>query len=340
VRFLPLYLLLFALGFGLVNQWLRHAVPERLKVEWYETIQDEVDVLFLGSSHVFRQFDPQLFDAQRKDGETPFRSINMAALGMGFQEQAYMLGRVLEENPPNLKWVVMEALPFELAMQNENDFGLRRIEWHDTATTWRLAREVWKSALPQEEKWSLLKRHGEHWWRRTLSLARGMDAVRSIGRKGLEGFEDQSGLGAQRNGYVPLEVATANQQSRGMRKKFRSSPQKLLQAVKELAVADDGGKPGGSQLAMVRELEQLAAQHGVGIIWWIHPNLERYRGWRLLKENGDLKHLIAYDDPEAFPEWYRVAAHFDLYHLNRQASERMTMTFAVDFVNLLEAKER
>ena len=323
-----------------MNQWLRHAVPERLKVEWYEAIHNEVDVIFLGSSHVFRQFDPQLFDAQRRGEETPYRSVNLAALGMGFFEQTYMLGRILEENSEALRWVVLEALPLDLDMQNENDFGLRRIEWHDTPTTWRLVREVWKSNLPAAEKQALMQRHIEHWWRRSLFLARGMDGIAALGLGPLEYYEDQSALGSQGNGYVPLDVKTADQKSRGMRQRFRRSPQELLRAKLELTVMDDGGPPDLGQLAMVREMEALAEQHGVGLVWWIHPNLERYRGWRQMKENGDIKHLIAYDDPEAFPEFYQVEAHFDLYHLNRHASERMTMNFAFDFVESILGEEK
>lgn len=337
--FLLLNLLLCAFGFVLANGWIRANVPERLKVEWYETIKDEVDVIFLGSSHVFRQFDPQIFDAQRFDEASPYRSVNLAALGMGFSEESYMLHRILSENPEALEWVVIEALPFSLDMQNENDFGLRRIEWHDSTITWQLVREIWNSSLEQDEKWKLTRRHVEHWWRRSLGLARGMDAVEAFGQSPLEGFEDQSALGVNRNGYLPLEVATADQQSRGMRKKFRSAPQKLEQAKTELLTAGDGGAPGGSQLAMVREMEAIAKEHGVGLVWWIHPNLKRYRGWRQMKENGDIQHLIAYDDPESHPEFYTVQSHFDLYHLNRQASERMTMTFAFDFVNLVLGEE-
>lgn len=318
---------------------LHQVVPERLKVEWYETIQAEVDVIFLGSSHVFRQFDPQLFDAQRKEEGTPYRSVNMAALGMDVHEEAYMLGRILKQKAEPLRWVIVEALPLELDMQNENDFGLRRIEWHDTPTTWRLVRAIWQSDLPNAEKRSLLQRHVEHWWRRTLSLARGMDGVAAFGLKPLEYYADQSSLGAQRNGYVPLEVATADQKSLGMRQEFRRSPQKLLRAAEELPLVDDGGQPSSGQLAMVREMEALAKQHGVGLVWWIHPNLKRYSGWRQMKANGDIQHLIAYDDPERYPELYRVLAHFDLYHLNRQASERMTMNFAFDFVESVLAEE-
>ena len=333
-----LHISLFSLGVFCANRGMQEIVPERLKIEWYETIQDEVDVIFLGSSHVFRQFDPAIFDAQRQNEGDAYRSVNLAALGMGFMEQAYILERILEQDAEPLQWVVLEALPFELGMQNENDFGLRRIGWHDTPTTWFLVREIWKSELPDAEKQSLVRRHIEHWWRKSLFLARGKDAVATWGLKPLENFEDQSALGVERNGYVPLEVSTADAQSRGMRKKFRSAPQKLTNAARSLPNAGDGGQPGGGQLKMVRKMEALAAKHNVTLIWWIHPNLKRYRGWRQMKEAGDIQHLIAYDDPETHPELYRPQAHFDLDHLNKQASERMTMTFAFDFVNLVQAE--
>ncbi|MFK5956664.1 MAG: hypothetical protein QM477_09490 [Planctomycetota bacterium] len=336
---ISLYLVLFVGGFAMVGAWLRANMRERIKVEFYKTVKDEIDVIFLGSSHVFRQFDPALFDAQRQDEPSGLRSVNLASLGMGFWEEYYMLHRILKEDAPNLKWIVVEALPYVVEMQNENDFGLRRIEWHDSPTTWRLLAEIYAQDAPWQDRWALMQRHLEHWWRRSLQLARGVELVQRWGKEPLETFANFASLGANGDGYLPLEVATASEKQRGMRRNFRRNPQKLIAGAKAMQGPGPRNLPDSGMLSAIQELEALAASHEVELIWWMHPNLQRYMGWRYMKASGVIQHFIAYDDSEAHPELYRVEAHFDLYHLNRQAAERMTMTFAFDFVTLIQEEE-
>ena len=309
-------------------------VPERQKMQWFRQVQDEVDLIFLGSSHVYRQFDPALFDRERgvKEGEP--RAVNMGALGMGLNEESYLLRQFLSDPAPSLKWIVVEALPYDLKFQNENDFGLRRLEWHDTQLTWPLLLTIWRSELPEDEKWPLIKRHFEHWWRRSLNLARGVSAV-AHQFEGPFSFENRPNLGPGLNGYFPLEVATATKQSRGMHRAFLQDPSKLLQAARALPRLDSGGEPDPNLLALVREMEQLAKEHGVTLVWWLHPNLKRYSGWRQMLANGDIQFLIAHDDPLRYPMFYQPRWHFDLYHLNRKGSEMLTKVFAREFLNLM-----
>jgi len=334
-----LHLTLFAVGFALVGGWLRGNMRERIKVEWFHTVKDEIDVVFLGSSHVFRQFDPALFDAQRQDEPSALRSINLASAGMSFWEQYYMLHRILDEQAPALRWVILEVLPFAPDMKEKNDFGLRRLEWHDSRTTWHLLREAYLAAAPWSDRWALMQRHLEHWWQRSLQVARGVDMVQRFGQEPMATFDNLEALGANRNGYSPLESSTASERERGLRKKFRRNPAELLEGARKMKGPGAKNLPDPGLLAAVLEMEELAASRGVELVWWVHPNLQRYKGWRHMHASGAIKHFIAYDNSEAHPEFYRVGAHFDLYHLNKQASERMTMTFAFDFVNLMQAGE-
>ncbi len=55
-----------------------------------------------------------------------------------------------------------------------------------------------------------------------------------------------------------------------------------------------------------------------------------------MKQQGEIQFLIAYDHPQRHPEFYQVDAHFDLYHLTREASTRLTQSFAADFAKLQE----
>ena len=86
-------------------------------------------------------------------------------------------------------------------------------------------------------------------------------------------------------------------------------------------------------------MERMAAEHGVGIVWWLHPNLGRTPGWRRMHANRDIRFLIAFDDPVRFPDFYKVRWHFDLFHLTRKGSAMMTEVFAREFLTLTGESE-
>lgn len=326
------FLLLFLFSFFATAVWMRGLVPERLKITWYETVKEDADVLFLGSSHVFRQFDPALFDKGRQAAERGVRSYNLGTVGMELAEEIYLVRRILADKPEHLRWIVVEAQPFDYRMRNLNDFGTRRIGWHDTATTWMLLQAIQRSDLEGEERRTLIRRHVEHWWRRTINLARGVDIASAWGRNPMGRFEDTSTLGVRGDGYQPLDVETASQRNRAMRKGFLNAPGEMLRGRDVLLNEGDGGPADEDLLEAIRSLEALAAEMGVGLVWWLHPNLERYAGWRQMKEEGEIQHLIAYDDPQRFPDFYTTKWRFDLYHLNRRGAEMMTADFTGQFL--------
>ncbi len=327
----------FCCGFGLTAAWIHEGLPERMKITWFHRLAQDVDVVFLGSSHVYKQFDPLVFDQERGIRNDSFHAINMGALGMSLTEEMYLLDRILDEHPQQLEWVVVEALPFSTELQNENDFGIRRIEWHDVATTWLILRAVWQEQRPWPEKWDLIRRHGEHCLHRLLNLARGPDFLHAWGEDPLAAF-DLSGLGPRGDGYLPLQLATASQRSRKMHKAFVQHPQQVLQAGSALLQAGDGGAADDFLRETVRRMEARASAEGVGLIWWIHPNLERISGWRQLLADGAISHLLAYDDPARFPEFYQVEWRFDRFHLNKKGSTLMTRAFAQDFLQITGEK--
>ncbi|MHC4380610.1 MAG: hypothetical protein ACYSU1_05930 [Planctomycetota bacterium] len=335
------FLLLFLLSFFATAVWMRGLVPERLKIEWYQTVTGDADVLFLGSSHVFRQFDPALFDARRGSAEEGLRSYNLGTVGMELAEEIYLARRILRDKPESLRWIVLEAQPFDYRMRNLNDFGTRRIGWHDTATTWMLLQAIRQADLEWGDRLDLVRRHVEHWWRRTINLARGLDIATNWGADPMARFEDLGALGIHGDGYAPLDIATATQRNRAMRRGFLNAPGEMLRGRELLLTEGDGGPADPHLLEAVRSLEALAAEKGVGLVWWLHPNLERYPGWRQMEQAGEIEHLISYDDPKRFPDFYTTEWRFDLFHLNRRGAERMTADFADQFLQgIVEVEDR
>ncbi|MFK5956665.1 MAG: hypothetical protein QM477_09495 [Planctomycetota bacterium] len=322
-----LFLLLFVCGFVFANAGIGHWLPESQKLEWLKTQKDQVDVIFLGSSHIFHQFDPSTFDAARGEG----RSLNMGASGMGVREQLYLVERILAMHPKRLDWLVLEGLPWSAAMQVENDFGLRRLQWHNASVTLFSVKAAWFGDAPWSDRWDQVQRHLQHWWRRSLHIARGMDAIRAFRKPGLLAYADQKDLGPARDGFLPLVVSEVGEKGRVNRESFLANPQKLFAARARLPQAGDGGAADPALVEAVVRIQQLASQQGVQVVWWLHPNLGRTPGWHRMDTDGVLDHFIAFDDPERFPEFYKVGWHFDLFHLTKKGSKKLTAAFAQDF---------
>lgn len=313
---------------------IRTLVPSMLKLEWYASEGASVDVIFLGSSFTYRQLDPAIFDEVRGAEKTGARSLNLGTQGMRLLEQAYHLRRILEDKPEDLDWVVVEAQPFLVAL-SDSDFLVRRtIRWHDARATWQAIQACREWDLPEEERRDLMKRHLEHWRHRALNLGLGTEAVQTLSKGRLWIHRDDLGeLGASADGYFPLQVATAGEGPNERRKRFLSGNKAVLfKAPEVLRKAGDGGPPSAPLLDVVRELEALAEEKGVGLVWWIHPKLERIEGWRQLHEDGEIDCLIPFDVPELYPDLYTMKGRFDLHHLRRGASEMLTEELAREFV--------
>ncbi len=327
----------FVLGFALSSVAVDALVPERLKLEWFESIADEVDVVFLGSSHVFRQIDPVIFDQERQL-EPGLRAVNLGAPGMTLAEEMYLLERVLAKSTAHLRWCVVEALPAELQMKNAevNDFGKRRVEWHGFHVSMFLLAEVLRSDQVWAEKWSLFQRHLRHAVMHFFHIGEGSEwLAKTIRGEGLA-FSNPSVFGQGRRGYVPLEMSTADENALKQREEFLQDPRLLWGARPHLSKEGDGGPPSPLQSRMVQAMEEMAQERGVRLIWWLHPNLDRLSGWRQLAKAGQIQ-LIAFDDIERYPQFYKLRWHFDPYHLTRKGAEKMTVLLAHEFQELTQA---
>lgn len=333
VRF-TLCLILFLCGFAGTQAVMMRTVPERIKLEWLATQDEAVDVLFLGSSHIYHQFDPIVFDEVRGSG----RALNMGESGMGVAEQMYLVERILEIRPPGLKYLVLEGLPWSVGKESANDFGKRNLEWHNTSVTLYMLKAISESDMSSAEKRAEIKLHIEHWWRRSLHLARGVDAVRWLTNKSLQDNVAWGDLGPQGNGYLPLLVDQVGEQGRQNREQFLANPQKLFAARQRLPQAGNGGEALPAQILAVERIQEMAQAQGVDVIWWLHPNLGRTPGWHAMHEQGILSSLIAFDDPIRYPDFYKVKWHFDLFHLTRKGSENLTRAFAERFLEVSAGK--
>jgi hypothetical protein len=78
------------------------------KFRFFSAHKDEFDTLFIGSSRVYFQISPAIFDRVTRESGLPTHSFNFGIGGMYLPETAYLLEQILSLRPRNLRWVFIE----------------------------------------------------------------------------------------------------------------------------------------------------------------------------------------------------------------------------------------
>jgi hypothetical protein len=120
-RRLPLVLLVLLIGLVATGQAIRHIVdhlappPEigdlGVKIDWYLAHRAEIDVVFIGTSHVAYAVETKVFDAETRALGCPTSSFSLAVAGLNYRELIYLLNFVADHPPPKLRLVLFEPRP-------------------------------------------------------------------------------------------------------------------------------------------------------------------------------------------------------------------------------------
>ena len=287
----------------------------------------DYDVLFIGSSRVYRAIIPQQFDASvaAATGET-VRSFNLAYDGVQPPESYFLLRQILALHPPKLRWVFVEASPVQSVIM-EGRPTRRLAYWHDLRHTWFVLEAIAGEAIPLAEKWSRWSEHCGHAFNVFTNSDAGAEWLRP--RFGLEKPEKKTRWDppkdwAGRAGYAPF---VGERQSRLTNKALARYRQKI-----------SGQTPGPVRTiprGWKRELNRLVAEiRGAGAqpVFVITPSvkgLENYSGYP-----HDVP-LFRFQDPMEFPALFDPAVHWDHSHLNDAGARILTDLVSARFDKLL-----
>lgn len=347
----PLCSLLLGLAsFAAVNGLVRGALPWpealglRQKVEHFREVEDDYDVIYVGSSFLLRSFVTPLIDEELAGAGRPLRSYNFGVPAMTSLETDHLLRWIVGRRPARLRHVVLE--PSEWFPVGPNDPSIvtqRNTGWHSWRQTRNAIGFLWREPLPLREKWEKSWGHfrlgARHWG----AYGRGPELVRR--ETGVEHFS-AADLGPGQ-GFQALDELESQQ---GRRRKFAGESALWRRRLSVLAA-----EPRLDELPpkeVVRERlparffvpateEQVAflRRHGIEPIYVVPPRTLPTRSARLLRRGEYLPSLLLYDDPERLPELYAREGFFDLNHLNRRGAETFSRRFAGDLADWLAARD-
>ena len=312
------------------------------KFRFFAAHKDEFDTLFIGSSRVYFQISPAIFDRVTRESGMPTHSFNFGVGGMYLPETAYLLEQILNLKPRNLKWVFIEYDELQTKWSAENQSSRRALYWADWKRVSLLLRKLtdagtdplWLSN-PAKLRDIILRQNDEKSTRSLLTfyvtqvernytnISRAADVLDHFLSRDTEGRR-ASYLGAASDGYVT--------------RPNRMSPSQAAAYERALAaaMAQTGTRP-LSPYAMeaYRQCAREVRDIGAVPIFLITPSTTEIN---VASETTELTGVVmAFNNPQAYPNLFRSSARRDGQHLTKAGAEEFTRILATNFVGLARA---
>jgi len=316
-------------------------VPERrpyptddviaVKEQLFLAARDDVDVLFIGTSRVYRGIDASRFDATAAERGLDLRSLNAGVPRLEGFEVEQFLDRLLDTRPRRLDWVVIDPGLLATATRGDNHLTRRFASWHDLPTTWRVLCRI---AADEDHSASKKVRYGRkhltsaflrYAWVGGLSsrwLARPGPPPR-VGRAGFLSLEESARWSAacrERAEHFARTRARYARQIERLAESRREPLPPLTDAERRFLAG------------LVERIESAGAR----AIFLTSPRQDDRQAYlaRAAAE-GLLPVLLDYADPERYPSLYEPALRFDAGHLNAAGAARYTEILARDVLAVI-----
>ncbi len=335
---------LFALGFGAVaalqRAWLGAPEGDEVapKLAYLEAHPGEFDVVFLGSSAVFRHVVPHVFDAELAGAGKPVRSFNLGSPGMLGLETDFALRRLLavladqaSERPGSRPVVFFEPSAPRGSLLPALATTERTVAWHDFTGT----RTALRLVLDEDRSWGqrlgFARDHLRAFLWNQTNYAQGPRLLERLAPGLVRPVQARAYL-ADAAGYQALEDS-ADPDVLRRHASFREGGDDFQVAVEQLRAVYRRPTPSLPSAAVSVDLARrqvtAAEAAGVQLFSLVAPTLRPMSYARAIAPL--LPGAYFYNSPAASPAFFEAANHFDKNHLTRSAAEAFTRSFATDF---------
>lgn len=320
------------------------------KLDYFEADKDEYEVLFLGSSRMYRHLIPTTFDQEMADQGYELDSFNFGVYSMKFAESYFVLNKILALKPKNLQYIFMDyAWHFKVGSDNwRTDRGAH---YHTFSHSLWIFQSILKSQEDSVINKAILLFDNTvpllYNYSNTSKLKELVQSWKLFGSK-VSATESNSEQGYQepnQDGYFSIE--RENDPSFEQRRlKLLQELDEYKQSKRKLGKIKTQTKRGLSkyELAEIEKLTNKLEQEGIKIIWVNSPVVRGTTLKRQLRldnsyQKGSIRNLISLNDPAQYPSLFQSSHRFDWQHLNEKGSEEFTKILTGDFAQKLEREE-
>ena len=310
------------------------------KFRFFSEHKDEFDTLFIGSSRIYFQISPAIFDRVTQESGLPTHSFNLGVGGMYLPESAYLLEEILNLKPRNLKWIFIEYDEIQTKWSTENRTSRRALYWADWKRVSLLLRKLTDAGIAphwlpnptklhdivlsqkdEKDTRSLLTFYATQFERNYTNVARAGDVLDYfLGRDTNE--RRASYLGAASDGYLA--------------RPGRMSPSQAAAYERGLAAAraQAGTRPlSPYAVEAYRQCAKEVRNIGATPIFLITPSTTQID--IATESTGVPGVVMAFNNPQAYPSLYRSDVRRDEQHLTKPGAEEFTRMVAANFVELV-----
>ncbi|MEM8506062.1 MAG: hypothetical protein AAF716_23295 [Cyanobacteria bacterium P01_D01_bin.1] len=313
------------------------------KYDYYQQHKDEYNTLFFGSSRVYNQIVPDVFDAEAKaigetvDGTavngTAVNSYNFGVPAMRALDSTVLLEDVLADPPQDLKWVFFETILDKGYEPIPNARTHRAMYWHTWENTGFAARYILTSEEPLPNKAVLLVSHLLPAIYRQLNVGRLFTQVLPSTFSEQEqavakSFTANDGYYALTGENEPKRLHFLNNQDAYLR-----AVQKLKDTVSSMATP----RLADNKKMLLNRVTQAVRAAGAVPIFIEPPTLDPSLDFRAAKQLGVIDTLLTYKDPEQHTNLYQPSWRYDQEHLTESASREFSRILARDFVSTISS---
>jgi hypothetical protein len=300
------------------------------KLEHLSRHGNEYDVIFLGSSHVYFQIMPAIFDRTAAENGVTVRSFNAGISAMMPPEDGYLMDQILRRPHDRLRWAVIECMPVSPRSERSLSGTTRESYWHDWTRTRILARSFAQDwAAVQGPLTGRAQSYGPLLSQAGESLRLFAENTANLGRGGVM-LSHWMGSAKMKKASWPNRRTVGDgwisppgeQQMSG---KVRSDYERGFSNLQESTDHFMPGDP-ASEEALHGMLEKLV-QNGVTPLLMIPPTTQTKR-YRSLQPATTLD----FSDAREYPEFFTLENRLDGGHLNVAGAEVFTRTLARLFV--------
>ena len=305
------------------------------KFEYLEKHKNDFEVIFLGSSRVFRGVDPALFDLRMAETGKPISSFNMGIPQMGGMETLHVLRRILGLESGRLRLVVVDP---EYVFPYRWGSTLRDTSVHTLDNTLELIsmQIALSKGMKFTDRLTSTFRHVNAYLDNVTQRGRISQAIKVAKNSYVEL------LGPASNGFATIEWSVKLLSRYGdagnlvkRQRKFRLQHRFIenIALPRVLMVSKQPLPPlMPHEKRYLKELMEAARKSGVQLVFVKLPRA--YQAGPRFLEAAQLEELVPnlfnYDDPERFPEFFAFENRWDRSHFNAAGARLMTLQLATD----------
>ena len=311
----------FVASAGLIGWWLPFPPVPAIAAKYRYLAENKArfDTIFVGSSRVFHQIDPQQFDAEIAALGGRTQSVNLAYDSVWPPESFYFARRLLALRPPRLRWVFIELMRIHTDLETRNDRTMRTAYWHDWRHTALACRAVFASRRSPVEKWRLAANHAVIFARWNANLGRGSESLRDAV---LPAKQKRPASWLHRAGFLPENDRHITDEE---------LPH-YLQTVAQLRDSLPSIPVSALYFSALEGLVAEVRRAGARPVFLLTPSRDAEENLTGLPAGVP---VLAFNNPAQYPTLYEPDRHYDGDHLNGKGAAEFTSALASRFTELL-----